>query len=75
MDSPADYKGQQTEGDAGVLSEELPPSGEMDTEDEAQIELRWNELPRDLDLYVFISNSNKPPINYANRGTWEAGRG
>jgi len=55
--------------EAVVPSEELPLSGEMDTEEEAQIELRWNELPRDLDLYVFVSMSNERPINYANRGT------
>ncbi len=52
-----------------VGAEELPSSGETDAEEEAQIELTWNELPRDLDLHVFVAEANERPINYANQGT------
>lgn len=51
-----------------LAAEEVPSSGEMDAKDEAQIGLRWNELPRDRDLHVFVAVANERPINYANQG-------
>jgi uncharacterized protein YfaP (DUF2135 family) len=57
---------------AATTAGELAPSGEMDAEDEAQIELQWNELPRDLDLHVFVATASGRTINYADQGTLES---